>query len=110
VIRGAVYQIDLGQARRGHEQRGRRYGVLLSPSDSPLSVVTVAPTSTSAQPALHRPIVHFDGTPTRVLVDQLRTIDIFYVGEVVGYLTRDEMLDVENATARYLGIIPQLAG
>nr|MDT0667196.1 type II toxin-antitoxin system PemK/MazF family toxin [Micromonospora sp. DSM 115978] len=32
VIRGAVYRVDLGDAKRGHEQRGRRLGLVLSPS------------------------------------------------------------------------------
>lgn len=56
MIRGAVYRIDLGQAR-GHEQRGRWLGLVISPSDSVLPVVTVVPTSTSARPAIHRPTV-----------------------------------------------------
>ncbi len=37
MIRGAVYRVDLSGAR-DHEQRGRRYGIVVSPSDSPLSV------------------------------------------------------------------------
>lgn len=37
VIRGAVYRIDLGTAP-GHEQAGKRLGLVVSPSDSPLSV------------------------------------------------------------------------
>lgn len=41
--------IDLGR-QRGHEQGGERLGLVGSPSDSPLSVVTVRPTSTSAGP------------------------------------------------------------
>lgn len=71
MIRGAVYRIVLGQAR-GHEQRGKRLGLVVSPSNSPLSVVTVVPTSTSAQPAVHRPEVEVAGRATRMLVDQIR--------------------------------------
>jgi mRNA interferase MazF len=29
MIRGAVYPIDLGDAKRGHEQRGRRLGLVI---------------------------------------------------------------------------------
>lgn len=42
MIRGGVYRIDLGLAR-GQEQRGKRLGLVVSPSDSPLPVVTVIP-------------------------------------------------------------------
>jgi mRNA interferase MazF len=105
VIRGAVYQIDLGQAR-GHEQRGRRLGLVVSPSESPLSVVTIIPTSTSAQPSIHRPELEVAGQATRVLVDQIRSIDTDYlVGDPVDYLSRAEMAHVELALAHYLGIM-----
>ncbi len=104
MIRGAVYRIDLGPAR-GHEQRGKRLGLVVSPSESPLSVVTVVPTSTSAGPSVHRPSLEIAGTQTRLLVDQLRSIDTDYVaGEPVDYLTRDAMAEVELAIGHYLGI------
>lgn len=105
MIRGAVYRIDLGQTR-GHEQRGRRLGLVVSPSESPLSMVTVIPTSTSAQPAVHRPELEIAGRTTRLLVDQIRSIDTDYlVGDPVDYLARDQMADVELALTRYLGIV-----
>ncbi len=53
MIRGAVYRVDLGRPR-SHEQGGRRLGLILSPSDSPLSVVTVVP---SSPPPAHPSIV-----------------------------------------------------
>lgn len=104
MIRGAVYRIDLGQAR-GHEQRGKRLGLVVSPSDSPLSVVTVIPTSTSAQRAIHRPELEIAGRPTRMLIDQIRSIDTDYLtGDPVDYLSRDQMAEVELALAHYLGV------
>lgn len=104
MIRGAVYRIDLGQAR-GHEQRGKRLGLVISPSESPLSVVTVTPTSTSAQPAIHRPELEMAPRATRLLVDQIRSIDTDYlVGDPADYLSRDQMADVDLALAHYLGI------
>ena len=106
MIRGAVYRVDLGNAKRGHEQRGRRYGVLVSPTDSPLSVVTIVPTSTSARPALHRPLIDFGNGPTLALVDQLRVLDICYLSQMAGYLTRDEFAQVEHAISQYLGLVP----
>jgi mRNA interferase MazF len=105
VIRGAVYRVDLGDVKRGHEQRGRRYGLVLSPTEMPWNVVTIIPTSTSAQPAVFRPEIEIAGSPTRLLVDQIRSIDIRYVhGEPVHYLDRDEFVEVERAVTRYLGL------
>ncbi len=104
MIRGGVYHIDLGQAR-GHERRGRRLGLVVSPSQSPLSVVTVIPTSTSAQPAIHRPELEIAGRATQVLVDQIRSIDTDHlVGDPVDYLSRSQMDAVALALAHYLGI------
>lgn len=104
MIRGAVYRIDLGRPR-GHEQGGKRLGLVVSPSDSPLSFTVVIPTSTAAGPSVHRPELEIAGRPTRMLVDQVRSIDIDYVlGDPVDYLTRDQLAEVELALAHYLGI------
>lgn len=104
MIRGAVYRVDLGRPR-GHEQGGKRLGLVVSPSDSPLSVVTVIPTSTSAGSSIHRPEVEIAGRPTRMLIDQVRSIDADYVvGDPVDYLSRDPLIEVELALAHYLGL------
>jgi mRNA interferase MazF len=104
VIRGAIYRIDLGR-HWGHEQGGKRLGLVVSPSDSPLSVLTVIPTSTSAGPSIHRPELEVAGQETRLLVDQVRSIDIHYVvGDPVDYLTRDQLVELELALAHYLGV------
>lgn len=105
MIRGAVHRVDLG-APRGHEQGGRRYAVILSPTDLAWSVATVAPTSTAAQPALSRPEVEVLGRATRVLVDQIRTVDVDYLSaDPVDYLGRDAMAQVDHALAHYLGLV-----
>jgi mRNA interferase MazF len=105
VIRGAAYRVDLGDAKRGHEQRGRRYGVVLSPSEMPWSVVTIVPTSRSAQQSIFRPEIEIAGLVTRALVDQIRTVDVRFVhGEPVHYLDRDELAEIERAVLRYLGL------
>ncbi|GAA2626559.1 type II toxin-antitoxin system PemK/MazF family toxin [Streptomyces vastus] len=105
MIRGAVYRVDLGDAKRGHEQRGKRYGLVMSPSSMPWNVATVIPTSTGAQPSVFRPELDIAGTRTRLLVDQIRTVDVRYIhGDPVHYLDRDEMAEVEHALGRYLGL------
>jgi len=106
VIRGAVYPIDLGEAKRGHEQRGRRLGLIISIEQNAWSTVTILPTSTSAQSAVFRPEVVIAGRDVKILIDQIRTIDTSYVtGELVDYLSRDDMAQVEHRLSRYLGLL-----
>lgn len=106
MIRGAVYPIDLGDAKRGHEQRGRRLGLVISIEQNAWSTVTVIPTSASAQPAVFRPEVVVTGRETRILVDQIRTIDTSHVtGELVDYLSHDDLAQVEHSLSRYLGLL-----
>lgn len=108
MIRGAVYRIDLGSTR-GHEQRGKRLGLVVSPTDSPLSTVVVIPTSTQARPTVFRPTCQIAGRSTRLLVDQVRAIDTDHlIGGPVDYLTRDRMAEVEVAVGHYLGILPDV--
>lgn len=53
------------------------------------------------------PVVeHLSDKPhARVLIDQVRSIDVRYVvGHPVDHLTRDDLMDVELALAHYLGV------
>ncbi|GAB3236209.1 type II toxin-antitoxin system toxin endoribonuclease PemK [Glycomyces halotolerans] len=105
MIRGAVYPIDLGEAKRGHEQRGKRLGLVLSNHFDQWSTVMVVPTSTSAKPAVFRPEMVVAGRETLLLVDQMRSIDTHYVtGGLVDFLGQEDMEQVEYAAARYLGL------
>jgi mRNA interferase MazF len=65
MIRAAVYPVDLGDAKRGHEQRGRRLGLVISIEQNAWSTVTILPTSISAQPAVFRPEVVIAGRAPR---------------------------------------------
>ena len=77
-IRGAVCPVDLGDAERGHE-RGLRLGLVISIEQNAWSTVTI---------------------------DRIRTIDTSYVtGELVDYLSRDDMAHVEHSLSRYLGLL-----
>ena len=106
MIRGAVYPVDLGDVKRGHEQRGRRLGLVISIEQNAWSTVTVIPTSTSVQLAVFRPEVVIAGRDTKVLIDQIRTLDTCYVtGELVDYLSGDDMAQVEHGLSRYLGLL-----
>jgi mRNA interferase MazF len=106
VIRGAVYPVDLGDAQRGDEQRGRRLGLVISIEQDAWSVVTIIPTSTSARASVFRPEVVIAGLETKILIDQVRTIDVSYVtGELIDYLSRDDMAQVEHGLSRYFGLL-----
>lgn len=77
----------------------------MSPTSMAWSVVTIIPTSTTAQPAVFRPSLEIDGRSTLLLVDQIRSIDLDYVhGDPVHYLDHDEMSWVEHALTFYLGL------
>jgi mRNA interferase MazF len=70
------------------------------------STGVVLPTSTSAQASAFRPEVVVDGRQTRILVDQIRTIDTQYIcGDLVDFLNREDMEQVEYAVVRYLGLL-----
>ncbi len=102
--RGEIHELRLPKGR-GHEQQGRRYGVVVQ-SDAllPRSVVLVAPTSTSARPASFRPTVDIAGKSTRVLVEQLGAVDVSRLGDVVGHLTQEEQWGVDVALATVLDL------
>jgi mRNA interferase MazF len=98
--------VDLGDAKRGHEQRGYRLGLVMSIEQTVWSTVTIIPTSTSAQASVFRPEAIIAGRSTRILIDQIRTIDSSYVtGELVDYLSGDDMAEVEHTLSRYLGLL-----
>src|SRR5713226_8788776 len=87
-------------------RRGRRLGVVISIEQDAWSTVTIIPTSTSAQASVFRPEAVIAGRDTRILIDQIRTIDVSYVtGEIVDYLTRDDMAQVEHGLSRYVSLL-----
>ena len=82
----------------GREQSGRRYAVVVQSDDLwLLNTVVVVPTSTSARAATFRPEIVVAGEPTRVLCEQLRTVDAQRIGRPVAMLTVDELSRVEDA-------------
>ncbi len=89
----------------GHEQQGRRLGVVVQ-SDAflPRSVVLVAPTSTRARPASFRPEIEIDGVSTRVLVEQVGAVDTGRLGDLTGNLTPKEQWGVDAALLTVLSL------
>lgn len=102
--RGDVFALRLPKAV-GHEQAGRRFGVVVQ-SDAflPRSVVLVAPTSTSARAASFRPEIDIEGTVTRVLVEHVGAVDVRRLGDLAGHLTAEEQWGVDAALLTVLGL------
>jgi mRNA interferase MazF len=70
-----------------------------------LSTLIVAPTSTSAQPAIFRPEIEMDGVRTRVLVDQMRVVDASRLGDFAGRLDGEETAELDRAVRLMLGVL-----
>jgi len=104
VTRGEIYRIRL-PATRGREQSGPRYGVIVQ-TDALLGLSTaiIAPTSRSASPATFRPEIELQGQSTRVLVEQLRAVDLERLDQFAGRLTTAEQQAVDDALALVLDI------
>jgi mRNA interferase MazF len=102
--RGDIYELRLPKGV-GHEQRGRRLGVVVQ-SDAllPRSVVLVAPASTSARAASFRPELEVGGQRTRVLVEQLGAVDANRLGDQVGRVTVDQQWQIDAALLTVLGL------
>jgi mRNA interferase MazF len=97
VVRGDVHAIALPR-RRGHAQHGRRLAVVVQADDLlALSTVVVCPTSRSTPAASFHPEVSVDGESTRVMCEMGGVVDARALGESVGHLTRDELVEVEEA-------------
>ena len=97
LTRGAICSVRLGRTT-GRQQSGRRYAIIIQSDDLwLLNTVVVAPTSTSARGATFRPEVVVAGQRTRVLCEQIRTVDAQRLGGMVGILSAAELISVEDA-------------
>lgn len=99
IARGDVLRVRVPKrGGGGHAQHGTRYAVVVQ-ADALLALSTaiVALTSTAARPATFRPVIDVDGTPTRVLVEQLRTVDLSVLGPRAGHLSAAEQREVDQA-------------
>ena len=102
--RGDVYELRPPR-RAGHEQQGRRFGVVVQ-ADAflPRSVVLVAPTSRSARPATFRPEVVVAGEATKVLVEQLGAVGVNRLGDHVGHASPEEIWGIDESLMTVLGL------
>ena len=104
-MRGDLYRLRAAKDATGHEQRGPRYAVAIQSDGILLSTLIVAPTSTSAQPAIFRPEIEMAGVRTRVLIDQMRAVDSTRLGDFAGRLGASETGEVDRAVRLILGVL-----
>lgn len=89
----------------GHEQQGRRFGVVVQANELlPRSVVLIAPTSRSARPASFRPEIDVRGENTKVLVEQVGAVDAGRLGDLIGRVTPEEQWGIDEALVTVLGL------
>lgn len=105
IVRGAIYEIRALPGARGHEQQGKRLAVIIQSDRFATSTVTIAMTSSSAGHAIYRPEIDVDGTVTRVLTDQIHTVDPSRLGDFRGVLDADELAELDRALLLKLGLI-----
>jgi mRNA interferase MazF len=104
VLRGDIHELSLPRGT-GHEQRGRRYGVIVQANELlPRSVVLVAPTSRSAKPASFRPEIELLGETARVLVEQVGAVNAGRLGELVGRIGPEQQWGIDEALMTVLGL------
>lgn len=103
-MRGDVHALKAPRSTRGSEQRGGRYAVVLQSDLLQLSTVLVAPTSRSARQASFRADIDIAGEQTVVMLDQTTAVDPERLGPLVGHLSHTELLAVEAALRRTLGL------
>lgn len=105
MVRGEVRRLRVPPDRRGSEQRGARYAVIVQADELlPLSTVLVAPTSRSAPARSFRPPVDVGGETTRVLVEQMTAVSTERLGRSAGRLSAHELRAVDEALAVVLGL------
>lgn len=102
--RGDVFELKPPR-RAGHEQQGRRFGVVVQ-ADAllPRSVVLIAPTSQAARPASFRPEMVVGGEVTKVLVEQVGAVDVNRLGNHVGFASPEEMWGIDDSLLVVLGL------
>lgn len=103
-MRGDIYELAAPRATRGHEQRGRRYAVVVQSDDLPLSTLLIAPTSTAARSTSFRPMITLGDEDTLVLVEQTTAVDPTRLGRWVGRVSHAELTTIEEALRLVFGI------
>lgn len=105
-MRGDIHELRANPHAQGHEQKGKRYAVVLqSDSLQQLATLVAAPTTTGSWGSSFHPVIELDGRRTRVLVEQIQAVDgEKRLGRKVGRLSVDEQHEVDQALRLVLGL------
>lgn len=105
MVRGEIRRLRAPRVRRGSEQTGPRFGVIVQADELlALSTVLVAPTSRSAAARFFRPTIEVDGQLTRVLVEQTTAVSTDRLGDVAGRLSAQELRSLDEAIVAVFGL------
>lgn len=105
-MRGDIYRLRDDRSAKGHEQRGPRYAVVVQSDALLTSTLLAAPTSRSARATSYRPEITIDGSPSRVLVEQLQAVDPEKrFGQHVGRLSPEERQRLDDALRLVVGLL-----
>ncbi len=102
--RGDIHAARFGRPDECHPTGTRPALILQADGMTGWSTVIVAPLSSSARPTRFRPLVTVGGTGTRVLVENVRALDAGRIGRRLGSLSADELMDVNLAIKKVLGL------
>jgi mRNA interferase MazF len=103
--KGSIFLITKPARTGDHTQEGRRYAVVVTATNFIGSVVTVAPTSTSARPSLTRPEAEIDGRKCRILLEQMLGVDVTKLNNWMGVLDDGEKDALDDALRLYHGLL-----
>ena len=102
--RGDIHAMRFGRPT-GRAQSGARPGLVLQAEGlAAWSTVIVAPLSSSARRSTMRPTIDLDGMDTQLLLESMRAIDRGRIGKRLGSLSADELIDVNSALKKVLGL------
>jgi mRNA interferase MazF len=103
--KGSIYHISTRANTGDHTQQERRYAVVVTATSFIGSVVTVAPTSTSARASMTRPEAEIEGRKCRILLEQMLAVDITKLTNWIGMLDDEEMDALDDALRLYHGLL-----
>ena len=108
-MRGEVYELPAPRGATGHEQRGRRFCVVIQTDQlENWNTWVIAPT-TRTEPSGNlsmrfRPEIRINGERCFVLLDQMGAVDRTRLGSRVDMVSLQEMQDINAAICTLLGI------
>jgi mRNA interferase MazF len=105
-VRGEIYELRANPHAKGHEQRGRRYAVVLQSDTLALSTVLAAPTTTHSWDTSFHVEINCAGRRNRVLIEQLTAVDPGQrFGRKVGQVSAEEQVELDDAMKLVLGLL-----